>query len=161
MVLRSIVLVMLAAWGIKTIEQVSMARERPNWRAWWRAPLAIPALIFAGVFVVATLASVQPSLSWWGSYQRGQGTYTNLSYIALFALIVGNLRTREQIQRLLTTAILTGVSVSTYGIVQHLGLDPLPWKGNVITRISSTMGNSIFVAAYLIMIVPWVLYRLT
>lgn len=161
MVLRSIVLVMLAAWGIKTVEQISMARERPTWRAWWRAPLAIPALIFAGVFVLATLVSVQPSLSWWGSYQRGQGTYTNLSYIALFAVIVGNLRTREQLQRLLTTAILTGVSVSTYGIVQHLGLDPLPWKGNVITRISSTMGNSIFVAAYLIMVVPWVLYRLT
>lgn len=160
MILRSIVLVMLAAWGIKTIEQVSMARERPVWRAWWRAPLAIPALIFAGVFVLATIVSVQPSLSWWGSYQRGQGTYTNLSYIALFALIVGNLRSREQLQRLLTTVILTGVSVSTYGIVQHLGLDPLPWKGNVITRISSTMGNSIFVAAYLIMVVPWVLYRL-
>jgi tetratricopeptide (TPR) repeat protein len=161
MILRALVLVMLAAWGIKTIEQVSMARERPRWRAWWRAPLAIPALISAAVFVLATLVSVQPSISWWGSYQRGQGTYTNLSYMALFALVVGNLRSREQLQRLLTTAILTGVSVSAYGIVQHLGLDPLPWKGNVITRISSTMGNSIFVAAYLIMIVPWVLYRLT
>ncbi len=161
MVLRAIVLVMLAAWGIKTIECLSMLRQRPAWRAWWRAPLAIPALVFAGVFVLATLTSVQPGLSWWGSYQRGQGTYTNLSYMALFALIVGNLRTREQLQRLLTTVILTGVSVSAYGIVQHLGLDPLPWKGNVITRISSTMGNSIFVAAYLIMVVPWVLYRLT
>jgi tetratricopeptide (TPR) repeat protein len=161
MVLRAIVLVMLSAWGIKTIEQVSMLREQPRWGSWWRAPLAIPALVFAGVFVLATLTSVQPSTSWWGSYQRGQGTYTNLSYMALFALIVGNLRSREQLQRLLTTVILTGVSVSTYGIVQHFGLDPLPWKGNVITRISSTMGNSIFVAAYLIMVVPWVLYRLT
>ncbi|HEX6292849.1 MAG TPA: tetratricopeptide repeat protein [Herpetosiphonaceae bacterium] len=161
MVLRAIVLVMLAAWGVKTIEQISMVNERPTWRAWWRAPLAIPALLFGGVFVLATLASVQPGISWWGSYQRGQGTYTNLSYMALFALIVGNLRSREQLQRVLTTVILTGVSVSAYGIVQHYGLDPLPWKGNVITRISSTMGNSIFVAAYLIMVVPWVLYRLT
>ena len=46
-------------------------------------------------------------------------------------------------------------------MIQHFGLDPLPWKGDVITRISSTMGNSIFVAAYLIMVVPFVLYRLT
>jgi tetratricopeptide (TPR) repeat protein/O-antigen ligase len=160
MVLRTLVLVMLAAWGIKTVERVVMLRERINWRAWWRAPLAIPALLFAGVFVLATLTSVQPTTSWWGFYQRGQGTYTNLSYIAMFALIVGNLRTRDQLERLLTTVILTGVSVSIYGMIQHFGLDPLPWRGNVITRISSTMGNSIFVAAYLIMVVPWALYRL-
>lgn len=160
MALRTIVLLMLAAWGIKTVEQVLVLRERPSWRSWWRLPLALPALVYAGVFVIATLTSERPLVSWWGSYQRGQGTYTNLSYIALFALVVGNLRTRVQLERLLTTVILTGVSVSLYGIVQHLGLDPLPWKGNVITRISSTMGNSIFVAAYLIMVVPWVLYRI-
>lgn len=160
MALRTIVLVMLAAWAIKTVERVLTLREPPNWRALWRTPLAIPALVFGGVFVLATLTSVQPSVSWWGSYQRGQGTYTNLSYIALFALLIANVRTREQLQRLVTTVVLTGVSVSLYGIVQHLGIDPLPWKGDVIARISSTMGNSIFVAAYLIMVLPWALYRL-
>jgi tetratricopeptide (TPR) repeat protein len=50
--------------------------------------------------------------------------------------------------------------VAGYGIVQHLQIDPLPWKGDVITRVASTMGNSIFVAAYLIMVVPLGLYRL-
>lgn len=160
MALRTIVLLMLAAWGIKVVEQIFVLRERPNWQSWWRAPLAVPALVFAGVFVISTLTSERPLVSWWGSYQRSQGTYTNLSYIALFALIVGNLRTREQLERIITTIILTGVSVSLYGFVQHLGLDPLPWKGNVITRISSTMGNSIFVAAYLIMVVPWTFYRI-
>lgn len=160
MALRSIVLVMLAASAIKTVERMTVLHERPNWRAWWRAPLAIPALLFAAVFVVATIFSVQPDTSWWGSYQRGQGTYTNLSYIALFALIVGNLRTRDQLERLLTTITLTGVSVAVYGVIQHFGLDPLPWKGDVIARVSSTMGNSIFVAAYLILVVPIVLYRL-
>ncbi len=160
MVVRSLVLVMFAAWGAKTYERAATLRERITWRVWWRAPLALPALVFAAVFVVATLTSVLPRISWGGSYQRGQGTYTNLAYIGLFAVIVGNLRTRAQLQRLITTAIMTGVSVGMYGLVQHYGLDPLPWAGNVITRISSTMGNSIFVAAYLIMIVPFVLYRL-
>ncbi len=161
MVLRSLVLVMLAAWIIKLVERVTVLREPIAWRTWWRAPLALPVLFYALVLVLATLTSVQPWVSWWGSYQRGQGTYTNLSYIALFALMVANLRTRAQLERLLTTILLTGVSVSIYGLIQHLGLDPLPWKGDVVSRISSTMGNSIFVAAYLIMVVPWVLYRLT
>ena len=157
---RAFALVALAAWAIKTIERMTHVGDRPNWRAWWRAPLALPALVYAGVFVVTTLTSVQPDVSWWGSYNRLQGTYTNLSYMALFAVIVGNLRTRAQLDRLITTTILTAFSVAVYGLVQHYGYDPLPWKGDVLTRISSTMGNSIFVSAYLIMIVPFVLMRI-
>jgi O-antigen ligase len=159
-VVRALALVMLAAWAIKTIEHATFGGERPNWSAWWRAPLAVPALLYAGVFLFTTLTSVSPSISWWGSYNRLQGTYTNLSYIAIFAVIVGNLRTRAQLDRLITTAVLASFSVAVYGMIQHYGLDPLPWKGDVLTRISSTMGNSIFVAAYLIMVVPFTLFRL-
>ncbi len=159
--LRSIVLVMLVAWAIKTLERISVLGERPNWRELWRSPLAIPVWIYVGVFLLSTVVSVAPSISWWGGYNRLQGTYTNLSYIALFALIVGNLRTREQLERLITTAILTGLGVTLYGLLQHADLDPLPWKGDTVQRIASTMGNSIFVSAYLIMIVPLVLFRIT
>ncbi len=159
-VVRALALVALAAWGIKSIERTTVLGDRINWRAWLRAPLAIPALVFAGVFLLATATSVAPYISWWGSYNRLQGTYTNLSYIALFAVIVGNLRTRAQLDRLITTVVLAGFSVSVYGLLQHYGHDPLPWKGDVLTRISSTLGNSIFVAAYLIMVVPLVLFRI-
>jgi tetratricopeptide (TPR) repeat protein len=157
---RAIALVALAAWAIKSLERATLLGERLNWRAWRRAPLAVPALVYAGVFLFATATSVSPGISWWGSYNRLQGTYTNLSYMALFAAIVGNLRTRAQLDRLVTTVILTGFSVAFYGLIQHAGYDPLPWKGDVLTRISSTMGNSIFVAAYLIMVVPFVLFRI-
>ena len=34
------------------------------------------------------------------------------------------------------------------------GLDPLPWAGDVQTRVAANMGNAIFVAAYLIMVTP-------
>ncbi|OQY24985.1 MAG: hypothetical protein B6I34_03010 [Anaerolineaceae bacterium 4572_32.1] len=64
------------------------------------------------------------------------------------------LRTRVQIERLITAAILTSVPISFYGILQHYGLDPLPWIGNVQARVASNMGNAIFVSAYLIMIAP-------
>src|SRR5438552_1591988 len=38
-------------------------------------------------------------------------------------------------------------------------LDPLPWAGDTATRVASSMGNAIFVAAWLIMAVPYTLYR--
>ena len=47
-----------------------------------------------------------------------------------------------------------------YGLLQHHGMDPLPWQGDVTTRIASTMGNPIFVGAYLIMVIPLTLGRL-
>jgi len=117
-------------------------------------------MILAAVYIFSTITSVAPRLSLWGSYQRLQGTYTTLSYMVIFFLILGTLRTREQLDRLITTAILTSLPIALYGIVQHYGLDPLPWLGDVTTRVASSMGNSIFVAAYLIMVVPLTLARL-
>ena len=122
--------------------------------------MVLPTLILAAVYILSTIASVAPGLSLWGSYQRLQGTYTTLSYMVIFFLTLGILRTREQLDRLITTMILTSLPIALYGIVQHYGLDPLPWLGDVTTRVASSMGNSIFVAAYLIMIVPLTLARL-
>jgi tetratricopeptide (TPR) repeat protein len=169
--LRAIVLIMAAAGIIRSLELRGRGAARtaaapPGQsllkRAWRRLnsiPLALPALVYALVFLFATITSVVPTTSFWGSYQRLQGTYTNLSYIGLAAMIVLALRRREQLDRLITVAILGSLPAIGYGLVQHFQIDPLPWKGDVISRVASTMGNSIFVAAYLIMIVPYALYR--
>ncbi|MBP1465926.1 hypothetical protein EYB53_009440 [Candidatus Chloroploca sp. M-50] len=132
----------------------------PLWRRFAAIPLAVPTAVYAGVFLLTTITSVTPWMSFWGSYQRLQGTYTNLSYIMLFIVILVTLRHREQLERMVTIMIATGIAVAGYGLLQHFGLDPLPWRGDVLTRIASTMGNSIFVAAYMIMIVPFALYRM-
>jgi tetratricopeptide (TPR) repeat protein len=175
--LRALVLVMLAAWLIRALDGLNSRPPAPEpppadaaqvpvnpfgglWRRLRAFPLALPALAYALVFLVATVFSVVPGISFWGSYQRGQGAYTNLSYVALFALICATLRTRAQFDRLVTVLLLASLPVSGYGLIQHFQLDPLPWKGDVISRVASTMGNSIFVAAYLIMVLPFALYRL-
>jgi len=169
--LRSIVLVMSTAWLIRLIEQgVRRPEEQENeprpgfWvqtREWvTRTPLVLPTLLLVIVYVLSTITSLTPRISLLGSYQRLQGTYTTLSYIAVFFLMLQNLRTRQQINRLVTTAILTSIPISLYGIIQHYDLDPLPWQGDVITRVAGNMGNSIFVAAYLILVAPLTLVRI-
>jgi tetratricopeptide (TPR) repeat protein len=169
--LRAIVLIMVAAGIIRALElrsrgparaEAAPAGESLPKRAWRRLnaiPLALPALLYALVFLLATATSVVPSTSFWGSYQRLQGTYTNFAYIGLATMIVLTLRRREQLERLITVAILGSLPAVGYGLVQHYQIDPLPWKGDVVSRVASTMGNSIFVAAYLLMIVPFALYR--
>src|SRR5690606_7597476 len=120
----------------------------------WRMPFILPIFLLAVVYLISTLFSVVPRVSWAGSYQRLQGTYTTLSYIVIFALAAATLRRREQINRLVTTVIITSIPISLYGLLQHYALDPLPWGGDVQQRIAGHMGNAIFIAAYLIMAVP-------
>lgn len=160
--LRSVAVFMAAIWLIRLVEQggarVPRGRdgsEQLDVGALIKStPLVLPTLLLVGVYLLTTITSVVPRVSLWGSYQRLQGTYTTLSYIVVFAIMLQTLRTRAQIDRLVTVAILTSVPISFYGILQHYGLDPLPWVGDVQARVASNMGNSIFVAAYLIMIAP-------
>jgi hypothetical protein len=180
--LRSIALVMAVAWVIKVVEKGLGRETRPDSQAydggkepnaadkgdstptfWGRVsqtPLGLPTLALIAVYILSTLFSITPRVSLWGSYQRLQGTYTTFSYIVIFFLALEGLRRREQLDRLVTVVILVSLPISLYGLIQHNQLDPLPWGGDVTSRVASNMGNSIFVSAYLIMAVPLTLARL-
>ncbi len=47
-----------------------------------------------------------------------------------------------------------------YGVLQKYQIDPIPWGGDVSSRIAANLGNSIFVAAYLIMVFPLTVMRI-
>ncbi len=164
-ILRTLALIVLAAWLVKVIEE-----GRPRWdkvpqgssrlRSLWEIPLLAPVLALVGVYLLSTLLSVAPRISFFGSYQRLQGFYSTISYIVLFVAILANLRRRAQVDRIITTAILVSLPVSMYGVLQRFQIDPVPWAGNVTRRIAANMGNSIFVAAYLIMVTPLTIGRI-
>ncbi len=170
--MRSIVLVMVLAWLIKiaetgigrsegeTTDVASAVKARQGIRKLLDVPLFLPTALLVFSYIISTLFSISPKVAVWGSYQRLQGTYTALSYIVIFALLATHLRTRAQVDRLVTTVILTSLPVALYGVIQHYGLDPLPWAGDVTSRVASNLGNAIFVASYLIMAIPLTLARL-
>ena len=182
--LRSIALVMGVAWIVRLVEDwrsrvpsIPPGREgaagsgadplpdgsparQSIWQRVVKTPLVLPTLLLILVYLVSTAFSVVPTVSLLGSYQRLQGTYTTLSYIVVFFLMLQGLRTKQQFSRVITVAILVSFPIALYGLVQHFGLDPLPWGGNVTDRVASNMGNAIFVAAFLIMVVPLTLARL-
>ncbi len=162
--LRSLALVALGAWVVKLLDQGADQWERKEGEAWFKSLLRVPlipqVLLLVGVYLLATVFSVTPRISFWGSYQRLQGTYTTLSYIVIFAALAGNLRRKEQVDRLIITAILSSLPVGLYGILQRFQIDPVPWGGDVSRRIAANMGNSIFVAAYLIIAFPLTLGKI-
>ena len=163
--LRSLVLLILIAWLVKLVDQAgsglkNVGQRKSRFITLIKTPLVLPVLFILLVYLISTIFSVTPRASIWGSYQRLQGSYTTFSYLIIFAALGFNLRRRVQVERLITTAILTSLPVSLYGVLQRYHLDPIPWGGDVSLRIASSMGNSIFVAAYLIMVFPLTLGRI-
>jgi len=158
--MRSIALVMFAALIIWGVERGKMAFKGPDGRPWWKIPLVVPALALAAVYIISTVFSIVPRISWWGAYIRRQGTYTWLSYVTIFFGILFLARDRKQVQRIITMILLISVPATLYAFLQNRGLDPLPWGGDVTRRVSSTAGNPIFISAYLIMVVPLTIMRI-
>ncbi len=125
----------------------------------WRHPLVLAVVALTAAYALATLCSVDPRLSWRGSYQRAQGFSTWLSYLAVFVAAVVLVRRRDQVDRVVTALLLGAVPPAWYGIVQRLDADPINWGFSAEQRATSTAGNAIFFGAMLIMVLPFALVR--
>ncbi len=158
---RSLALVTLAAWVARLAAGATpRPTPAPDWRRLAAIPLAVPVALFALVYLIATVFSLAPEISFFGSYQRMQGTFTTFSYLVLALSVAAHLRTRAQVERIVTTVIVTGLPIALYGLLQRNDLDPLPWGGETVERVTGHMGNAIFLAAYLIMSAMLALGRL-
>lgn len=158
---RSIALVMSLAWLIRAVEGSEgwpwQERQGGVWqtmRDLLSKPLVLPVLAFTAVQLLTTLTSVWRHGSFWGAYDRRQGTYVTLSYIAIFFMMVDALRTKRQMERLVALVVFASLPVSLYALIQHFDLLPGPWGAFSRGRVLSSLQNPIFAAAYLIMIVP-------
>lgn len=164
-IVRSLALIVLFAWLIKILDEARRSSHptdsnETHLHQLIRFPLAIPVLALALTYLLASILSVSPRVSLWGSYQRLQGLYTTFSYLIIFTSILGNMRRWQQVERLVTIAILASLPISLYGVIQRFKLDPIPWGGDVSTRIAANMGNSIFLAAFLILVFPLAVIRI-
>lgn len=155
--LRTLAILLLILWIIKLADSYKHGQNNISikWlKEKFSSPVILPVLFTIIVYLISTIFSVTPATSLLGSYQRLQGTYTTFSYIILFFMILANVRYQPQIDRIVTAIILSSLPVSLYGVLQRYQIDPIPWGGDVSIRIASNMGNSIFVAAYIIMVFP-------
>ena len=101
-----------------------------------------------------TAFSPTPNQSLWGSYERGQGLVTQLSYLTLFVCTVAGLRSRPQIHRLWTCICLGSLPVVVIGIAQALGMDPIGLHTDANSQVMATLGRSNFLGSYLVLLIP-------
>ena len=161
---RTLVTIALAAWGVKLISTGGILYQRlprpASLREFLRQPFVLPVIVLAFSYIISTAFSISTHTSLKGTYERNQGIYTLLSYILFFVILAGNLRRREQIDRII--AVLASVSfvVDIYAIIQRAGLDPFSWGLVVTERSISTIGQHIFTGAFLSMTLILMLGRI-
>jgi hypothetical protein len=124
----------------------------------WRAAMAITAVLTIAAMTWSTVSSDIPSLAWWGSTLRAYGTLTEIALL-LVAIVVLLVADDEFVGRLQTAAIIGSVAPAIYGACQLLHLDPLKWDVGVLSRPSSTFGNPLFFAGYLVTVIPLTIGR--
>lgn len=119
------------------------------------APIHRLVILYAAVYLAATLFSVSLSLSW----QAGILT----TALILFSVALGNaVENRNQLDTLLDAMILIGAAVSFYGILQYIfrwGYQSQAWVdsdmfSSISFRVPSTMDNPNMLGQYLLLTIP-------
>ncbi len=166
-VLRSIAIVMLVAWATKALaspaEVATPAAQPASLLArLMRVPLLVPVALVLATTLLATALSLSPSESFWGHAGRAQGALTLLAQVAIFAAALANLCSARQVRRLITALILPTVPIAAYALFQRLQLEPLQVTAREtdIQRVTSLLGQPVFLAAYLGMVMPFTVLRL-
>ena len=147
--IRSIAAFMLTAWVIKWLDSRSWANSSKNLL---RSPMILPVLFLVGASSLATLSSINPQISLFGSWERPLGLQGMIGYAIVIWMILQGLRTRAQLERLMFALVLPSIPIALYSVMQRFDLDPVMWQSTFGERTSSTLGNPIFMASYMIMV---------
>lgn len=113
-------------------------------------------VVYMAIKAITTVTGVNPYHSFWSNYERMEGFLTLIHFGLLFVVMSGVFRTKEEWKWVFRLVVLGGFLVALIGIGQKLNLDFVIHAG--IAKLDSTIGNSSYVAAYMIYNVFLLLY---
>lgn len=136
---RTIIEIVFVAW-------VLLALFQPAYRP-PRSRLLILLGAALGIAVLSACLGVSVQRSFWSSYERMQGVVDQAHWFVLAVVLASVVRTGRSWQALLTLNLAAGTVMALLTVVQYHGY--LQAYGPEAPRVISTIGNSIFLAAYL------------
>ena len=148
LLLRIFTLVTVSLWVWK---MVTTRKKELRWSKVDFAVIAFLLLVF-----ISTITSVHVPTAIHGKYKRYEGLLTFLNYGILYFLALQAFTSFKRLSTLSKTITLTGGLVSLYGVIQFLGLDPLPWATLPFEqrRSFSTFGNPDLLGGFLVILMP-------
>ena len=111
-------------------------------------PLNLPILAFMAICILSLLWSNSPMLSL-------LELSLFLAGLILYFIIANNIKSKHQINHLLTSLLVISSLLGIYGIFQYNGIDFAFWKGNIARQqVFGLFGNVNYFAEYLIVPLP-------
>lgn len=124
-------------------------------------PIVLASVGLLAIQSLGAALSSTPSISLFGTSQRNQGLLTSAAYLVLFWCVASNLCGEGQRRRAIFIISMAGLVAAIYAIQQRLGLDPVALSPNwESSRVASSLGNPVFLGAFLILIIPLLVGRL-
>ena len=120
---------------IAVLMWASAAIISSQYRISWKDPFIISLGVFMGIILLANTFGNAPYLSFWSSAERMDGYISLLHLAGYFIALVGLIRTRISMERILLFLLGLGLVVAVMGWGQDKG------------RVDSTLGNPIYLAS--------------
>jgi cytochrome c-type biogenesis protein CcmH/NrfG/O-antigen ligase len=153
--LPKVMLVRSLIWVLASLFIIEQFLKRRSFsRQSWANPLFGPLGLLALTILVTTATAIDWRLSLWGSYERGQGAITILSYLLLFALAAVQFRRVARARLLITAMAGTAVPLVLISLAQKGGWNPFNLVSDARSPVFATLGRANFLGAYLVILLP-------
>ncbi len=138
--------IIVSVWTIKCIVERKIIFRRTI--------LDIPLLVFLGSQLISTFLSIDFYTSVFGYYSRFNGGLLSIiCYILLYWTFVSNFDGKETL-KLIKIWFVSAAIVSTYGVLEHFGIDKNIWVQDVQSRVFSSLGQPNWLAAWVVAFIP-------
>jgi O-antigen ligase len=113
----------------------------------FKVMLSLLSIFNLNLILVVIFSKANLGLQLYGTFGRNTGflTYFSLSIILFSAALVSNEKSLLKFNKVF---YLIGLIATTYGIIQFIGLDPVPWD-NIFSPVIGFLGNPNFQSALL------------
>lgn len=120
----------------------------------WKNPIGIFIIFYLLINMISAMNSINPIISI-------EDVLLLLSYVIIYLIWTMNI-TREEVGIYFLAISISGVLASIYALLQHVGIDfpGIIWDNPELVRARSigTFGNPTFLAGFLVMVLPVVMY---
>ncbi len=121
----------------------------------------LPLLLFLISQIICTFTSIDIYTSFYGYSSRlNGGLLSVISFSFLYWSILPYIDEKFK-KDIINFSLLSGIIVAIYGILEHFGIDQNIWVQDVQSRVFSTLGQPNWLAAYLAILLPLSINKIT
>jgi O-antigen ligase/Flp pilus assembly protein TadD len=120
-------------------------------------PIIISVFIFLGIVALTTFTGIGLDRGLWSNYERMGGLIRWIHLLLFFIILISVYREKKDWYTFFTFSIFTSFLIAFFGLAQKLEI-PFLLSSSSGTRLTGTIGNPSYLAAYLIFSLFFLLY---